>query len=83
MVSTRGPIHRRAASSILALSTRDDCCVAEKTVIGWCGIGLRVTGAAQWAALGIFKKWLATERSDVVVIPQWNHFADWSIATTR
>ena len=53
MVSTRSLIHWRAASSILALSTRDDGCVAEKTVVGWCSIGLRVTGAAHRAALGI------------------------------
>ncbi len=45
MVSTHSPIHWRAASSILALSTRDDCCVAEKTVIRCYCIGLCVTGA--------------------------------------
>ncbi|GAC1388454.1 MAG: hypothetical protein NVSMB31_02410 [Vulcanimicrobiaceae bacterium] len=46
MVSTRSLIHWRAASSILALSTRSNC-VAERTVICWCSIKLRVTGAAQ------------------------------------
>lgn len=47
MVSTHGLTHQRAASSILALSTRNDRCAAEKTVIDWCGVRLCVTGAAQ------------------------------------
>jgi len=46
MVSTCGLIHQHAVSSILALSTRDKRCVAERTVIVWCGIKPRVTGAA-------------------------------------
>jgi hypothetical protein len=54
MVSTCGLIHQRAASSILALSTRDACCAAEKTVICWCGVKPRVTGAALAAALGSY-----------------------------
>jgi hypothetical protein len=53
MVSTCGLIHQHAASSILALSTRDLRCAAEKTVICWCGIKPRVTGAALRAALGL------------------------------
>ena len=39
--------HRCAASSILALSTHDGRCDAEKAVIDWCSIKPCVTGAAQ------------------------------------